>query len=578
MQQRLSIAATSRKLGDVAARTGDLNMALDLLEESLQMQRSVHGEGAHPDIAVTLSQLGDVTAQTGDLKKSLQYLEASLRMQYSLHGEIDHPDIATTLHKLGDVTSQTADLKTAKEHLEASLKMQLALYRGALPPGPAAAADSLQGRLDVTFPSQGLTGKRFTLYQVQFPCEKLGESWMIELRPQYPPLVHKPKDVIDVGYAHDVCCGLGGFSCALEVVGSRVLTAVDSSPLALAAFQLNHNSDVLCQDIGSTDTVVAMRKAQINVSCQPLVTAGFPCQPWAKQGSQRGQLDLRSQVLKPIARSVFWLQSSGLLLECVPEAARDPSTQATWRALAHLMDFDLRQKVLHLQSIWPARRSRWFVLIPRAWNLPGFPDLPTLSQAPTVRDLIPSETWPLWSEQDEQQLRWTELELQVYRNPAYAQTDRRVKQDEPLPTAPHSWANALYACPCECRSQGLSPQALLNRGLRGIEVVSSQSEGVFGLPWRSDQSAYPSRWCHAGICHRSWAFSFWQGLALDFAKFTCCGFPCAESTNQDTLGLRLGFGWWADFDLPYIGAWFRRHPCSTHRFLVSPLESSHWCL
>ena len=125
--RRLSIAATSRKLGDVAARTGDLNMALHLLEESLQMQRSVHGEGAHPDIAGTLSQLGDVTAQTGDLKKSLQYLEASLRMQYSLHGEIDHPDIATTLHKLGDVTSHTADLKKAKEYLEASLKMQLKL-------------------------------------------------------------------------------------------------------------------------------------------------------------------------------------------------------------------------------------------------------------------------------------------------------------------------------------------------------------------------------------------------------------------------------------------------------------------
>jgi hypothetical protein len=50
------------------------------LQESLRMQRSLHGDGDHPGIAVTLHKLGDVLAQTGDLKQAMRYLQESSQM------------------------------------------------------------------------------------------------------------------------------------------------------------------------------------------------------------------------------------------------------------------------------------------------------------------------------------------------------------------------------------------------------------------------------------------------------------------------------------------------------------------
>ena len=44
---------------------------------------------------------------------------------------------------------------------------------------------------------------------------------------------------------------------------------------------------------------------------------------------------------------------------------------------------------------------------------------------------------------------------------------------EPLPTALHSWGNALYPCPCKCRNHGLSKEMLLAGGLRGILICSA---------------------------------------------------------------------------------------------------------
>ena len=522
MQQRLSIAATSRKLGDVAARTGDLNMALDLLEESLQMQRSVHGEGAHPDIAVTLSQLGDVTAQTGDLKKSLQYLEASLRMQYSLHGEIDHPDIATTLRKLGDVTSQTADLKKAKEYLEASLKMQLALYRGALPPGPAAAAekvqelsdslhgrldemetkichrveelvDSLHGRLDVldridgwvigteiwsdqtvAFKHEGCNLDSYmTLYQVIKTEDHFRDARVVLIDPMFPPIGSRLTQKQDFGFAHDVCCGLGGFATALDFLGCQVVSAVDWSSHAMETYLLNHDAMILRAAIGDVSTVYKMHCAQKQKGVQPMLLAGYPCQPFSDQGHQLGSLDVRSRTLPEVLTAAVLVRACAVVLECVPAALTNPFVQEVIHDYAAKGGFRVVQRVLDLHSVWPSRRSRCFtVLVPLDLRDFDVPALPVLSPAPCVGDVIPA-SWPAWSPEDEAALKWTDQELDMYHDPRFGNPHRKVNASQPLRTALHSWGSPLEPCPCQCRSQGFSISTLLSRGLRGVEITSS---------------------------------------------------------------------------------------------------------
>ena len=124
-------------------------------------------------------------------------------------------------------------------------------------------------------------------------------------------------------------------------------------------------------------------------------------------------------------------------------------------------------------------------------SFPAFPVLPTM---PSVKQLIPFTPWPVWSMEDEKQLLWTDLEKSVYSDPQYGPTNRIIVSDAPLPTALHSWGNALYACPCLCRATGRSPQTLRAGGLRGIGVEAGwwphhtrhiHPKGVaivFGLP------------------------------------------------------------------------------------------------
>lgn len=326
----------------------------------------------------------------------------------------------------------------------------------------------------VAYHYEGSVEKRMTLYNVHWASSKMGEAWLVNLDSNFPPMMHKTVDLGDFSFAHDLCCGLGGFSTALKSVGMHPITAVDSSSLALSAFMLNHDVPSFHADVGCSDLVFKLHEQQCQKQCQPLICAGFPCQPLSIQGSQLGAADPRSGTLRALLRCAFWLQSAGLFLECVPEAMQDVSTQHSLRALASIMDFQLVQKVIHLHHTWPSRRNRWFAwLLPKHVNLGRLDDLPEISPAPVVHDLIPHTLWPLWASEDEAQLQWTEMECQAYRNPEFGPIDRRIKLDEPLPTALHSWGSALFACPCGCRQQGLSPFSLRLKGLRGIEVCSA---------------------------------------------------------------------------------------------------------
>eukprot|EP00435_Cladocopium_sp_Y103_P045090 s956_g12.t2 len=296
---------------------------------------------------------------------------------------------------------------------------------------------------------------------------------MIQLNPKFRPLRSPPLEISDMGYVHDVCCGLGGFSTAFEYLGCTVLTAVDSCGLATAAYKLNHPCPVLLGDISSTEVRYQMHQIQNEKLCRPVVAAGFPCQPISRQGMQQGSRDARSLTLKEILKTAHLLCAAGVFLECVPEALTADHIQSQLHLFAKQHDMILFQRVLHLHNFWPSRRSRWFaVMIPSSFGSVSFPMLPCLSDPPTVGKLMPYAPWPVWSMQDEEQLRWTSMEEQVYNDPQFGSTTRVIQTTAPLPTALHSWGNALYPCPCLCRANGLSPQTLRAGGLRGVAVIS----------------------------------------------------------------------------------------------------------
>ena len=333
--------------------------------------------------------------------------------------------------------------------------------------------------IPIAFPNVGeIEEGVMTLYNVRRTGAKFHGAWILSSIPGFPPQKHRPPVPTDLGFFHDVCCGLGGFATGLDFlhnacgVPGHVIAAVDVCPLATSAFQLNHEAFSIHGDICSHDTIFQMHIQQAKAGVQPLLVGGFPCQPLSRQGFQKRQFDDRSRVLPGLLKAAYWLQVSGVCLECVPEALSDASTQEILVEFAKLMNFTIYQRVLHLQHVWPAKRSRWFaVLLP---NIPEFQlhPMPCLNPLPTVGDVIPFNLWPTWSDRDESQLEWTDLERQVYKDPTYGNPDRRVDLTQPLPTALHSWGSALYKCPCGCRSQGFSPSTLKAKGLRGIEVLS----------------------------------------------------------------------------------------------------------
>lgn len=274
----------------------------------------------------------------------------------------------------------------------------------------------------------------------------------------------------DLGFAHDVCSGIGGFHTAFSFLGGKTISSVDVSPLACSVYRrvfgFGH-----CADISSSHTVRSLHAAQFDFSCQAMLLAGFPCQPLSRQGSQLRSADSRSLTLPAILRAAALLRSSCVVLECVPEALTDPSTQAYLREFCDLLGYSLDQACLHLHTVWPSKRSRWFaVCVAEALNPSPFGALPDLKPQPAIRDVI--EHWPAWTSEDEDQLQWTSLENQVYSDPQYGNPHRHVCLSDALPTALHSWGSALYACPCGCRSTGLSARRLKAAGLRGVAIVS----------------------------------------------------------------------------------------------------------
>ena len=66
---------------------GDLVGALSKYNESLAMDRDLHGDAAHPDIAASLNFIGSVLEHQGNLPGALSKYEESLTMMRDIYGD-----------------------------------------------------------------------------------------------------------------------------------------------------------------------------------------------------------------------------------------------------------------------------------------------------------------------------------------------------------------------------------------------------------------------------------------------------------------------------------------------------------
>lgn len=98
------------------------------------------------------------------------------------------------------------------------------------------------------------------------------------------------------------------------------------------------------------------------------------------------------------------------------------------------------------------------------------PVWPIAEQPWLVRDVIPE--WPSWPPAVEQELQWTDAEKAAFADPQFGPTARTLDRAHQVPEAHHSWGNAFKPCPCGCRPEPFSTEALQKTGLRGLGVPS----------------------------------------------------------------------------------------------------------
>ena len=184
------------------------------------------------------------------------------------------------------------------------------------------------------------------------------------------------------------------------------IEAVNDLQKEMGLFQLRQGQkSVVVGDIGDPAIVATLHSA-----CQSpaLVSGGFSCQPWSALGDKRKSGDPRSGSLVKLLRLAFWLRAHSVILECVSEAGEDQEVQNIIARFCKLTGFNQSQAVLHLESIVPAKRTRWWCMLSNA-SVPGFciRPLPKMHPAPNVGDIFP--TFPQWDPQD-----LTQLELDHY--------------------------------------------------------------------------------------------------------------------------------------------------------------------
>lgn len=137
----------------------------------------------------------------------------------------------------------------------------------------------------------------------------------------------------------------------------------------MGLFQIRQGQkSVVVGDVGDPAIVATLHSA-----CQSpaLVSGGFSCQPCSALGDKGKSGDPRSGSLVKLLSLAFWLRAHSVILECVSEAGEDQEVQNIIARFCKLTGFNQSQAVLHLESIVPARRTRWWCMLSNA-SVPGF--------------------------------------------------------------------------------------------------------------------------------------------------------------------------------------------------------------
>lgn len=192
----------------------------------------------------------------------------------------------------------------------------------------------------------------------------------------------------------DFFSGCGGTSCGFEQAGLDIVLGLDIDKDAAQTYKINFPSAAFIQDdicVLNTDAL----KPWLTNRFDPILFCGCaPCQPFSKQNRQRGESDLRKNLLSEFGRFVEdWLPEY-VFIENVPGMQRVkgqkgplPAFEALLKRLGYIYDIKV------LPALWfgvPQTRERLVLLASRGSTIA----LPAATHGPgklpftTVKDWI----------------------------------------------------------------------------------------------------------------------------------------------------------------------------------------------
>ena len=262
----------------------------------------------------------------------------------------------------------------------------------------------------------------------------------------------------------EICAGLGFLGHGMQYAGFQTVLRVDwSKPISDLAQQLDGVPSCVA-DIAEDTTLIPI--CEIGKGSGTLA-AGVSCQPYSRLGDQKQQHDSRADTLPNTLRIAHLTRKQIVILECVEGAMHCKWLQETLLKFARETGFKLKQGLLHLQQVWPARRTRWWCLLthPSLGEVHWHP-FPSFNPQPTLACLV--EKFLQITIEHMAQLELDTYELGKWGVQGLSKNEMHM--DQPMATSLHSCANHLIACPCGCRKHPMNDGRLQRDGMHGLLV------------------------------------------------------------------------------------------------------------
>jgi tetratricopeptide (TPR) repeat protein len=119
-------AELANKLGQVLQSKGDLDEALQYMQQALKIDEKVYGP-EHLTVAIRNNNIGLILKDKGDLDGALQYMQQALKIDEKVYGP-DHPAVAVVANNIGQVLQAKGDLDGALQSTQRALNIDEKVY------------------------------------------------------------------------------------------------------------------------------------------------------------------------------------------------------------------------------------------------------------------------------------------------------------------------------------------------------------------------------------------------------------------------------------------------------------------